>query len=170
MASFTHFCFYSLGKVTPGLTQRISLVRVSADNTRTAQHRKTWHCIQTVCWRTGPPKLHRPNVHLFKLPWRLCAKHFICIIYLIDFSQQLDEITVLPQFLFFKRLNLIVDVKCPHSHNYLGVVSCLDAQVSLPLKQCYYSITLPFQIYTYIISLWRHGQSFKPVFRGRKCF
>ena len=40
MASFTHFYFFSLGKVTPGLTQRISLVCVSADNTRTAQHRK----------------------------------------------------------------------------------------------------------------------------------
>lgn len=71
MASFTHFYFYSLGKVTPGLTQRISLVRVSADNTRTAQQRKMWHCIQTMCWRKGQKKLHRPNVHLFstKLKW-----------------------------------------------------------------------------------------------------
>lgn len=67
MASFTHFYFFSLGKVTPGLTQRISLVCVSADNTRTAQHRKnvTLYSNNVLEERPKKKKLHRPNVHLF---------------------------------------------------------------------------------------------------------
>lgn len=72
MVSFSDSYLYSLGKITPGLTQRISLVPVSADNTRLCNTQKRDIVFkQCVGGKAKKKKMHRPNMHLFntKLKW-----------------------------------------------------------------------------------------------------
>lgn len=68
MVSFSHSSFYSLGKIIPGWTQRVSLVHVSVDNTEECdivfkqcvggkakkKKTKTKLCISLTCMYSTP--------------------------------------------------------------------------------------------------------------------
>lgn len=61
MVSLFHSYLYSLGKVIPGWTQRISLVPVSADNTEECDTVFKKH----VGGKAKKQHTHKPNMHLF---------------------------------------------------------------------------------------------------------